>query len=159
MPESTLYAGERNGSRIFRIGRVGYDQDTSDLPDTNAQVYTGTLRTERIAPAGVGSLINFRRVAIHLLVSGTYTFTVKVWISEEQTELGDDTAQTIVISETVAGGLREVTEICEIEGVGSHIQIELTVDSDDITGVFLIERIDSHGRVVRSSANRTGEAE
>lgn len=154
MAESNLYAGERNGPRIFKIGRVGFDQGSADL---GSHVYTGTYRTERFAPAGVGALINFRRVAIHLLTSGNYTFTVKVWVDNGRTQLGDETTQEVVITGS-GGALREVTEEIEIEAEGSHIQVEITVDSDDLTGLFLIEGIRARGRIVRRSSTRTGEA-
>ncbi len=41
MAESSLYAGERGGGRIFRIGRLGFDQGQSDLA---TDVYTGVYR-------------------------------------------------------------------------------------------------------------------
>jgi len=155
MPESSLYAGERGGGRIFRIGRIGFDQGPMDL---GASVYTGTFRTERIAPAGPGALVNFRRVAIHLLSSGSYTFTVKVWIDGDRSKMGDNTTQTVIISGG-SGALGETTEEVEIEGAGSHIQVEIVVDSDDVTGLFLVERIDARGRVLRQSSTRSGEAQ
>ena len=145
MAESSLYAGERGGGRIFKIGRLGFDQGATDL---GAHVYTGTYRSERIAPAGVGALINFRRVAIHLLSSGTYTFTVKIWVDDGRTQLGDATTQTVVISGG-SGAISETTEEVEIEATGSHIRVEVTADSDDILGVFLVEGIRARGRVLR----------
>ena len=154
MAESSLYTGERGGPRIFKIGRLGFDQGTSDL---GSHVYTGTFRSERIAPAGVGSLINFRRVAIHILSSGTYEFTVKVWVDDKRTILGDGTTQTITINGG-SGALGESTEEVEIEAEGSHIRVEITVDSDKITGLFLIENIQARGRVLRQSSTRTGDA-
>ena len=152
MAESSLYAGERNGARVFRIGRIGFDEGPEDPGST---VYTGTFRSERIAPAGAGALINFRRVAIHLMSSGTYTFTVKVWVDDGRTTLASGTEQTVTVTGG-GGALSETTEEVEIEGVGSHIQVEIVVDSDDVEGVFLIESILARGRVVRSSSGRTG---
>ncbi len=154
MAESSLYTGERDGARIFRIGRLGFDQGTQDL---GANTYTGTFRSERIAPLGVGALINFRRVAIHLLSSGTYEFTVRVWVDDGRTELGTGVEQVTVINGGT-GGLGEVTEEIEIEGEGSHIRVEITVDSDNITGIFLIESIQARGRPIREGSTRTGEA-
>lgn len=153
MAESSLYAGERNGPRIFRIGRLGFDQGTSD---PGSQVYTGTFRSERIAPAGPKSLINFRRVDIHLLTSGTYEFTVRVWVDEARTTLGDATVQTVVVNST-GTELREVTETVAISAEGSYIQVEITVDSDDVTGLFLIEGIYARGRAILSTSARSSE--
>lgn len=154
MSQSSLFAGERAGARIFKLGRIGFDSGTQDLGST---VYTGTFKTERAAPAGPGGLVNFRRVAIHLLSSGTYTITVKVWVDDVRTTLADGTTQTVSISGGL-GALAEITEEVEIEAEGSHIQVELTVDSDNTTGVFLIEGIAARGRVIRSGSTRSGEA-
>ena len=153
MAESSLYGGERGGGRIFRIGRIGFDQGPSDL---GTHVYTGTWKTERFAPAGIGSLVNFRRVAIHLLTSGTYTFTVKIWVDDGQTRLADTSFQEVVISGG-PGALRETTTEIALEAEGSHIQVEITLDSDDVTGLFLIERINAVGRVIRKSSSRGAE--
>lgn len=155
MAQSSLFAGERSGARIFKIGRIGFDQGTADL---GSNVYTGTFKSERVAPAGPGGLVNFRRVAVHLLSSGTYEITVKVWVDDVRTELGDGSEQTAVISGGL-GALSEITEEVEIEAEGSHIQVEVTVDSDDVTGIFLIEGIAARGRVIRQGSARTGEAE
>lgn len=154
MAESSLYAGERDGGRVFQIGRLGFDQGSSDLTTT---VYTGTIRSERIAPAGVGGLVNFRRISIHLLVSGSYTFTVKIWVDDGRTQLGTEATQEVTITGT-AGGLKEITEDIKIEANGSHCQVEVTMDSDDITGLFLIEAIRARGRVLRGSSTRSGVA-
>lgn len=153
MAESSIYAGDRVGNRVLRLGRIGIDSGTSDP----GAVYTGTIRTERIAPAGEGALINFRRVSIHLLVSGSYTFTVKVWVDDGRTLLGDETTQTVVITSTDSG-LREVTEEVAVEAEGSHIQVEITVDADDVGGVFLVEKILARGRAIRGSSTREAEA-
>lgn len=153
MAESSLYAGERAGARVFRVGRIGFDQGSTDL---GANVYTGVYRTERFAPAGVGALVNFRRIAIHLLSSGTYEFTVKVWVDNVRTQVdGED--QLVTISGGV-GALQEITEEIEIEAEGSHIQVEITLDSDDVDGIFLIEGIRARGRILRRSSGRVSEA-
>lgn len=155
MAESSLFVGERSGARIFRVGRIGFDSPGDDL---GSHTYTGTFRTERIFPVGPGGLVNFRRVAIHILASGTYTFTVKVWVDGARTQLADGSTQTV----TVTGGegaLNEITEEVEIEAEGSHIQVEVTVDSDATSGLFLIEGIDARGRVIRRSETRSGDAQ
>ncbi len=152
MAESSLYAGEKGGGRIFRIGRLGFDQGSSDLGD----VYTGVYRTERVQPAGPGSLVMFRRIAVHLLTSGDYSFTLKVWVDNDRTELATGVEQEFTVSGT-GGALREVTREVAIEAEGSHVQVEVSVDSDNVTGLFLIESVTARGRVIRESASRTGE--
>ncbi len=107
-------------------------------------------------PAGPGCLIMFRRIAIHLLTSGDYEFTVKVWVDNDRTELAAGTEQTFTVTGT-GGALREVTKEVAIEAEGSHVQVEISVDSDDVTGLFLVESISARGRVIRKSASRTGE--
>ena len=154
MAESSLYTGERGGARIFKIGRLGFDQGA--VGDLGSHVYTGTFRSERIAPAGVGGLINFRRVSIHILSSGTYTFGVKIWVDDGRTELGDETTQTVSITGG-SGSLSEITEEVKVEAEGSHIRVEVTVDSDNLTGIFLIEGIQARGRAIRRGETRGGE--
>lgn len=154
MAESSLYVGERGGGRIFRVGRIGFDSPGDDL---GSHTYTGTYRTERIAPAGRGGLVNFRRIGIHILSSGTYTFTVKIWVDDDRTVDGVGAAQAVTITGG-DGALSETTEEVEIDAEGSHIQVEITVDSDDTTGLFLIEGIRARGRRIRRSSGRTGEA-
>jgi hypothetical protein len=155
MAKSNLLAGDSAGPRIYRIGRIGFDQGSHDI---GTQVYTGVYRTERIAPAGVGALVNFRRVAVHVLASDTYKFTVKVWVDNVRTSANDAPVQTVAISNSV-GSLSEVTEEIAIEAEGSHIQIEIIVDSYDITGIFLIEGIRGHGRIARRASSRDSETE
>ena len=160
MAESSLFAGEREGGRIFQIGRLGFEQGTKDITladGSGGNAYTGTLRTERIAPAGVGALVNFRRISIHLLASAAYRMTVKVWVDDERAVTGNTSPQTTVITGN-AGALKELTESVKIEGNGSHIQVEITVLSTDITGTFLIESVKGHGRAIRSTSGRTGAA-
>ena len=99
MAQSSLYAGEKGGARIMKIGRIGFDEVVGG-GDLGSHVFTGTLRSERV----------------------------------------------------------EVTEEIEIEGTGSHIQIEITADSNDLKGIFLIESIKAKGRVIRLASGRSGVA-
>lgn len=155
MASSALYVGERGGARLFKIGRVGFDVGSLDA---GLNAYTGTLRSERIFPAGPGGLVNFRRVVVHLMTNGSYEFTVKVWVDDRRTRLGDGSLQNITIAGS-ASGLSEVSEEIEIDSEGSHIQVEINVDSDDVTGIFLIESVMARGRIIRQSSTRSGEAE
>ena len=157
MAQSSLYAGEKGGARIMKIGRIGFDEVVGG-GDLGSHVFTGTLRSERVAPAGVGALINFRRVAVHIMAYNDYEFTVKVWIDDGRTTRADGTTQTVTVSKTGGSELVEVTEEIEIEGTGSHIQIEITADSNDLKGVFLIESIKAKGRVIRLASGRSGVA-
>lgn len=154
MAESSLYSGDRFGPTIYRIGRLGFDQGKYDL---GTQPYTGTFRTERVAPAGVGALVNFRRVSIHLMASGHYTMTVRIWVDDERSKLSSGVAQTVVISRS-PGVLREITEEVSVEAVGSHIQVEVSVVSDHVDGVFLIESVLARGRVMLLSSGREAES-
>ena len=87
-----------------------------------------------------------------------YEFTVKVWIDDGRTTRADGTTQTVTVSKTGGSELVEVTEEIEIEGTGSHIQIEITADSNDLKGIFLIESIKAKGRVIRLASGRSGVA-
>lgn len=153
MAGSSLYIGERSGARIFRLNRVGYDSAGADL---GSHVYTATFRSERIAPAGLGALVLFRGVTINLYSSGTYSITVKVYVDDVQTKLGDNTAQTIVLASAVAREGKYSPEAA-IEAVGRTIQVEVTVTSSAVTAPFMIESIIATGRVIRGAASRRGE--
>jgi hypothetical protein len=154
MADSSLYAGERLGNRIFKVGRVGFDAGPTD-PDAN--VYVGTFKSERIFPAGPGGLINFRQVSIHVRASDEYVMTVKVFVDDVQTKAINGSPQKVIITNTVSG-VSEVTEEIKISKSGSFIQVEITIDSDDIKGIFLIEGIWGHGRIIRKTSGRTGTA-
>lgn len=154
MAHQALYGAERGGARVVQFGRVGLDAAGDDL---GSHTYTGTLRTERVYPVGPGGLVNFRRVLVNILSDGTYTFTVKVWVDDSRTTLGDATTQTVSVTGGT-GSLAEITEEISISAEGSHIQVEITVDSNNTTGVFLIESIVALGRAVRRGATRSGES-
>lgn len=154
MSGRSIFIGERAGARVFKLGRLGYDAGGSDL---SSQVFIGTFRTERIAPAGPAGLINFRRVEIHVNVpAASYEYTVKVYVDNVQTVLGTGVSETVVINRTaaVAG---EYTDEVAVQAVGNHIQVEITVDSNDVTTPFMIESITAHGRVLRGTNSRAGE--
>lgn len=74
-----------------------------------------------------------------------------------RTQLQDGTDQLVTINGG-GGGLSETTEEVEISAEGSHIRIEITLNSDDLGGLFLIESIDARGRPIRKSSTRTGDA-
>lgn len=153
MAGSSIYLGERTGARIFRLNRVGYDTAGADL---GSHVYTGTFTTERITPAGPGSLVLFRGVCVNLYSSGTYSITVKVYVDDVQTKLGDGTNQTIVLASAVAREGKYSPEAA-IEAYGSTIRVEVTVLSSAVTAPFAIESITASGRVIRGSKSRSGE--
>lgn len=151
MAGRAIYLGERSGARIFRVGRLGYD---SAGTDAGSHAYTGTFRSERVAPAGPDGLINFRRVAIHLYATESYTYTVTVWVDGVQTTLGTGAAQTVTVSRTVTTA-GEFTDEIAIAAYGNHIQVQITT-SAGTNAPFLLETISAHGRVIRGTSDRVG---
>jgi len=152
-----LFAAEANGSRVYKVGRVGYDTGTQDVGGK----YTGLLRTGKISPAGKDGLCYFRRVAVSVWRTGAYTATLKCWVDGVQTKTwdvnGNAVDQVVVIS---AGAPTTSPDVAVLEASimahGTYIEVEVTVDSDDVSGVFLPEEIEVHYlpiRVARSLAN------
>lgn len=149
----SMYFGQRDASRVLRLNRVGYDAAGND---NGSHTYTGTLRTERFSPAGPAGLVNFRKVVVHLYSSGTFNVTLKVWVDDVRTRLGDGTTQTIVITGATAVEGEYALEAA-IEAQGKHIRVELTADSNVNTAPFFIEAITAHGRAVRGVIGRASE--
>lgn len=149
--------GEKNGSRVYRIGVVGFDTG-----DDDGGVFTGVLRTDPFSPAGEGGLLLYRRVAIRLLRSGSYTFTVKVFVDGNQTRIWNSSSvevdQTTSFTATATALQEEVLEV-DIEAHGTSIAVEIEIDSDNTSGVFLVESIFVHAYGMREALSRGAESQ
>jgi len=157
MPAPLFIIG--NDPRIYKFGRVGFDSGSGD-PGAN---FTATMRTEKISPAGDLGLCQFRRIGFRIYRTGAFTLTVKVYIDGIQTKIFDASSnkvdQTIVIAKAAPSISPEETLVeADIDGQGSYIEVELTVTSNNITGVFLPEELDIHYRPLRQ-ARQTVAAE
>lgn len=152
-----VYAAENTGARIYRIGRVGFD---SGLQDAGG-IYTATLRTDKFTPAGEDGLVQFRRVAIRIWHTGAYELVMRVYVDGVQTSYyvtNTVTAQQVTFTRSApTSSPAEQVEEADIEKIGTSIEIELVLNSDDVTGIFLPETIEIHGRVIRQSKSRTAE--
>ena len=155
MPTS-VFAAEKGGSHIYRIGRVGYDTGTAD----SGGVFSAELKTERISPAGEDGLCFFRRVVLRVWHTGAYSLTMTVYVDDVQTKTfnsatGAPTPQTIVLSR-VAPTTSPIESVVEasIWAQGTYITVDIVVQSDDITGVFLPETIECHYLPIRASKSR-----
>jgi hypothetical protein len=140
-----LFIGERGGSRIYKVGRVGIDTGTAD----DGGVYTGTLKTERFTPAGQDGLCYFRRVALRLWRTSAFALTMKVWVDERRTQVYDTTGhasdQTITITRGAPTFSPEETVVeASIWARGTSIQVQIEVASDSVTGIFLPEVLEVH---------------
>ncbi len=80
-----VFTGDSVGSRIYSIGRIGYDTGTQD----DGGVYTGTIRTERFSPAGEGGLVLYRRVQMRAWHTGSFNGTMRAFIDGIQTMVPD----------------------------------------------------------------------
>jgi hypothetical protein len=153
MPTRVLVA-ENGGNHLYAIGRVGLDTGTAD----DGGVYTGLLRTERISPAGEGGLVHFRRVLLRVWHSGAFAGTLRAYVDETQTQVYSgpvlvDQAYAFSHAAPLASPDETLVEM-DVNAVGTFIEVELEVDSDAITGVFLPEVIAVGCRILRPGRQR-----
>lgn len=158
MAKAKTYVCEAAGPKVYFLGQIGIDPGNQDA---GASAYTGTLKTERIYPAGRQGLCHFRRVAVRLLRQAPVGLTITAYVDEAQTQTYDSSSnlvdQSVTFSLTGGGEQEDVVEM-DINAVGAQIQVKITVDSDDIDGFCLIEPIEAHLRVVRQAQSRTASA-
>jgi len=163
MANTLVYLGEIGTGKIYRVGKVGFDSGATASYDPNSTAFTGTLKTERMSPAGENALVRFRRVALRVLQSGGWTVKFTIWVDDKQTQTYDnDTAgspkvdQTITISNpsTDTGALKEALIEADIDAVGTYIQVQIELVSSDITGVFMPESIETQVQVMRETVSR-----
>ena len=150
-----LFVAEANGSRLYKIGRVGFDTGTSDV----GGVFTGVLKTEKLSPAGEDGLCYFRRVIVRAWRTGAYTVTLKCWVDGVRTKVyGTDGAasdQTVTIAGTApAISPDEAIVEASIAAQGTYLEVELSIASNAITGVFLPESLEVHYLPIRPAKSR-----
>jgi len=141
-----VFCLENDGSRVYRVGRIGLDSSGDD----DGGVYTGLLRTEKWAPLGEGEDVFFRSISVKVRHTGAFTSRLRAYVDGSQTQYYDgDTPTDQEITYAVAaplasvpGGVKETLLEMGLQGRGNHIEVELEVDSDEITGVFLPEYIE-----------------
>lgn len=162
MSATLTLVGERNGNRVYRIGSLGLDGGNQD---TDGNTYQAILRTDRFSPLGEGGLALFRRVSVRILRSGAYTITARVYIDDTQTQRYENVDagsslvdQVIVLTNTASALVEDVLQI-DVSAQGTHISVELTIDSDDLTGVFLVESMEVHLYPVRPARGRAAESQ
>lgn len=162
MAKSAILAGTTNSGSVYRIGRVGFDGGSPASLDSGSQSYTGTLETERISPVGEGGLAHFRRVALRVLRSGGYEATITVFVDDEQTQIYNTSSdledQSVVVTGTAQPLGEDIIEV-DISAVGTFIQVKVEVQSEDVTGVFLPEYIETHFYPVRAAESREAESQ
>lgn len=154
-----IFAAEAGGSRIYKIGRVGLDTGTQDT----GGVYTGVLRTERINPLGEVALLLFRRAVIRIWRTGGYTISMKIFVDGQQTQVYDASGvlqpQSVTFT-ALPPSVVPVETIVEasINAQGTYAEVEITVDSDDIDGIFLPTELEIHFAPLRRARERTAQS-
>ena len=158
-----IFAGSSAGPIIYRVGRAGYDTGAKDVDPSSGYVYTGILKTERISPLGEDGLCYFRRVVLRIWRTGAFTVTLKFWVDGKRTQVfasdGSKTDQEVTVTMAAPVMVDDQTSVETIvEGSlmaqGTYIEVEISVDSDDITGVFLPETVEIHYLPVREVRGR-----
>lgn len=147
-----LFVVEATGARLYKMGRVGFDSGSAD-PGGN---FTATMRTEKISPAGELGYCQFRRIGFRVFRTGSFTITVKVFVDGVQTQIYDASSvkvnQTIVIAKAAPSISPEETEVeADISANGTYIEVELTVTSNNVSGLFLPEELEVHYRPIRQA--------
>ena len=77
-----IITGDHSDSRIYTIGRVGYDSVGNDA----GGVFSANLRTERFSPAGEGGLVVFRRIQVRIWHAGAFSGIMRVYVDGVQTQ-------------------------------------------------------------------------
>lgn len=165
MANTIVFLGEQGTGKIFKIGKVGFDSGSVATFDPNSTPFTGTLKTERMSPAGEDALVRFRRVALRAFKTGGWTAKFTIWVDDVQTQVYDNTTLTSVKVDQVItitapsddqGEEKEVLLEADIDAVGTFIQVQIELISSDITGIFLPESIETHVQVMRETVSRSG---
>ncbi|KKL97823.1 hypothetical protein LCGC14_1830570 [marine sediment metagenome] len=165
-----IITGDYSGSRIYTIGRVGYDS----AGDDEGGVFTASLRSERFSPAGEGGLVTFRRIQARIWHTGAFSGIMKAFIDGVQTQIFSSGAlvdQSVAFSASAPtevgsdGGAETIIEmdvgvLPDVNGnskgsSGTYIEVEISVDSDDVTGIFLPESFWIGHRVIRAGLQRS----
>ncbi len=157
-----VFACDNTGNRIYQIGRVGLDPGGNDT----GGAYTGTLRTERISPLGENALLQFRRIACRIWLTGGYTVTMTAFVNGQQTQVYNSSGvlvnQSIVF--TSAGppvGIIPPYEAwieASINATGTYIEMQLSVSSANVTGIFLPAEAEVHFFPVRTARERVAQS-
>ena len=165
MANTVLLFGEANSNKIYSVGKVGYDSGDEATYDPNTTAFTGTLRTERISPAGEDALVRFRRVVLRAYKVGSWKATIRAWVDDERTKIwdnddesdtwGEQVDQEVVIEadEEDTGAGEAILEM-DIDATGTFIQVEVDLLSSDIKGYFLPESLETHVQVIRETVSR-----
>lgn len=156
-----VFISERNGSRIYRVGRVGYDSGDQDTGGS----YVGTLKSENQSPLGEQGLCHFRRISMRIRHTGAFTMTLTVYVDGQQTQIYDSNSvlvdQTISFTQGVPTGVSPAEALLEadISAKGTYIQVRIQVTSTNVTGIFLPESFDVSYRPLREAKTATAESQ
>ena len=156
MPSIAPFVGEVDGPIVYTIGTIG-----TDTGDDGGGVFTGTLRTERASPMGEGGWGLFRRVSMRVLKSGSCTFKMRVYVDDAQTQIYDANSNLVdqeVTFTSAASALKEELFEFSLSQYGTHFSVEIELDSDDTTGVFLVESITVQLRPMRETQSRDADS-
>lgn len=167
MANTVVLFGEAGSNSIYQIGKVGYDSGPSGAlyTDPDDTPFTGTLKTERISPAGEDALVRFRRVALRAYKVGTWAATFTVWVDDVQTKIWDNDGDSVtfgeqldqvvtITSESDDTGEGEAVIEVDIDATGTFIQVQVELQSDEIQGYFLPESIEVHLQAIREAKSR-----
>lgn len=154
-----IFAAENGGSRIYKIGRVGLESGSQDT----GGAYTATLKTERISPLGLNALLMFRRVACRIWLTGGYTVTMTCYINGAQTQIydvnGNLQPQSILFTAPAPPIAPIETWIeASIRGAGTYLEVQIVVQSNQVTGIFLPAELEVNFYPLRTAKERAAQS-
>jgi hypothetical protein len=154
-----VFAAESGGSRVYKVGRVGLESGNQDTGGP----YTATLKTERISPLGLNALLMFRRVACRIWLTGGYTVTMTVYVDGKQTQIYSATGVLMPQAITFAAGPPTTAPIetwieASIRAPGTYVEVQLVIQSNSLTGIFLPAEMEVNFYPIRTAKERKAQS-
>src|SRR6266699_67644 len=148
-----LFLSAYTGSHLYKMGRVGFD---SGNVDSNSSVYTGVFRTEKIFPMNFDGVMLFRRILLRIFRTGAFQLALNVYIDGVQTisydANGNVQLQSVNFNLPAPVNSPDKTLLeMAIAGRGTYIEVEGTVTSNTLSGIFLPEELEIHYDPLRTA--------
>jgi hypothetical protein len=154
-----VFLGFDGSNKLAKVGRVGYDSGNQDTLTGTA--YTATFRTGRLSPDGQNALHYFRRVALRVWHTGSFTVIITLYVDGQQTTIPDSSKtptpadpspkkpQVVTYEVTAPSAPKESVLLVDCEAVGVTLEVEVQVVSSSVSGAMLLESLLVHYRPLR----------
>jgi hypothetical protein len=140
------------GSHLYKMGRVGFDSGNQDAGGN----YTATFRTEKISPMNFDGVMLFRRILLRIYRTSPFVLTLTAYVDGTQTLTYDANGnlqlQSVVFNLAAPTTSPDKTLIeMAVAARGTYIELEGTVVSNTINGIFLPEEVEIHYDPLRTA--------